>query len=184
MQRIIFLIVVSIVGFLGGYYVADGIVQGRFIRWEILPTPPGKIVGIFTATYGAGIESVVIIHTQEQKIYRYDPLSLAWKEIDIHENYVEKQQYHCTSFSPPALPDEIIHRFADTDVCLETKNQKYYVVLADNSVWQWSHTVSYMASILYYGYSGIGLIAGLLLGIVILVLHRFLVRPGLEVRGS
>jgi hypothetical protein len=181
MWRIVFLAVISFIGFSSGHYAAKGVISGRFTKWEGLATPPGQIVEIFTAVNGAGTKPVVMIQTQEQKIYRYDPANFRWQEVGGHENYVQRQQYHCASFSPPRLPGEIIHRFADTDMCLETQNQKYYVVLADNSVWQWSHTASIMGFVIFrYLYSTIGLIVGLFLGILTLLTHWRLAKPKFE----
>lgn len=143
-------------GFIGGR-LGWLSVTGRLARWQLLNAPPADAVEIF-----GGEPDSLLVRTEQGQVYHYTRHS--WQEITLPVDFVPREDYHCYSLPTPEPPGHEIDRFADSTMCMETANQRYYVLLDDHSVWRWEHTTDATSGGLIWV---IGTIAGLILGFIL-----------------
>lgn len=137
-------------------------VTGRLVRWQLLNAPPADAVEIF-----GGKPDLLLVRTEQGQVYQYKRHS--WQEITLPPDFVLREDYHCYSHPTPKPPGNAIDSFAESIMCMETVNQRYYVLLEDHSVWRWEHTTDHVSGGMILTLSPIaGLILGFILGLVFL----------------
>lgn len=198
-KRILFAIVLLAIpilfcslGAIDGYTLVVPTLEGRFIRWEQLPTPPMQAIEII------GIKNVqnkgkplIYVRSSNQQIFGanldecFSPRKLCWEEVSQMESAMTILfcQYDVHISDPP---ENVVQRI---DVCNHFANgaspSEVYtsaVLLSDGSLWIWRYEYWELDNLkifvypLDYGFRGFiwGLAASMLL-----LLTKFLsVRAG------
>lgn len=137
-------------------------VSGQLTRWQLLNAPPADAVEIF-----GGERGLLLVRTEPGQVYQYTRHS--WQEITLPADFVPREEYHCYSQPTPEPPGNVIGSFAESTMCMETVNQRYYVLLEDHSVWRWEHTTDHVSGGMIVTFSPVvGLILGFVGGLVFL----------------
>jgi hypothetical protein len=163
-RTIIIIFTTSLLGFSIGFGIANAVLNGSFNVWKPLGRPPGKATAIVD-----GYGSTVVIKTEDGKLYRSS--STGWVEIAPPLEKSIGWQFDCSGLpEPPTPPGKVIAVEKGTTYCLEDRNQYYYILLEDNTIWMWNYSISMLgAAFILRIYPLLGLFTGFLIGVAITI---------------
>jgi hypothetical protein len=164
------IVVIAILGGVAGYVVHD-VIEYRLPggQWHALRTGDEKAIRILgmdlTAMGGAYIQ------TDQGHVYACYSTQCKLVEAPQVAN-VPDQGYYAPRYTPPAPPGEVTESVAIPYVGL-CSGQANFVILKDSSVWSWDKVgCCEMGCFINLVYPVGGFLAGLVVGIVIVVVRR------------
>jgi hypothetical protein len=174
MKRVMLTILVSIFGVLSGIFFGYWSSIGFSRSWKTLPETPQTVDSIYIAT-----ENIVYIQTVEQQTYSYDTKTNKWLEsanddLAAHLERMESCNYDSKAFAFLAFPPKKINQ------CYQVMNQiadgyTQSILVRDHTgrIWLWQMTRSpFMAIGEQICYPGLGLLAGLTMGLLLSITHK------------
>jgi 4-amino-4-deoxy-L-arabinose transferase-like glycosyltransferase len=170
-KRIGLLILSALVGAVIAYLLAAANAEGRFVPWESLGKPPGKVVKILAVYGGPWVE------TDARQVYGYKNTGSCGENCWIPSEYPRPDPGSALELTSCGTPPALGHVIDSKSVCQPAGiGYSFYVyaIRDDGQVYRWNHVSDESVSMLVLYSPFIGAIVCFLAAVPIVVWLYFL----------
>ena len=142
-----FILICGVIGFFIAWGLLEKVADGSFAWWHSLGTPPEQLRSIAGFFPYADEDSVdIYVEATNGSIYLRHKNSETWERASLpqdlykypcYENDVVKQPYFAN------LPARVVDCYQVLWSSEWVTNKTYFVILEDNSIWQWHDRVDF-----------------------------------------
>jgi len=160
-----FILICGVIGFFIAWGLLEKVADGSFAWWHSLGTPPEQLRSIAGFSRYPDEDNVdIYVETTNGSIYLRRKDSEKWEEVSLpqelekypcYESDVVKQPYFAN------LPAQVVDCYQVLWSSEWVTNKTYFVILEDNSVWQWHDRVDFTV---IFSFLCSGPIIGLVIG--------------------